>query len=229
MLCQRKNAMNKRMGQPSGLDTRNLLSGINDHRPTVKVHRNNDLINSTLNSSKQHKHSKAMQPTKLKGSRIELWNEKEVVNLMRPKQNQAENVSGKNVNASQSAKNYQKSLAQAQRAEENKNHLIQIFKEFKLNPYLSPLLNQLQTHHKLVYNSGMDSSNDQNSSFNDNSFVRSARLDSCSIDMIRDETEHKYNHRQHHPLNPLQPPDTPHFYRKNMPANPPVTPLLIPH
>jgi hypothetical protein len=100
---------------------------------------------------------------KMTDSKIELWNEAEVANLLTQKQ--SAHSSHKKISIKSSKENLQQSTTKASKLttmtnkssvsidkniEENKNRLIQLFKDFKLNPNLSPLLNQLKLSENFV-------------------------------------------------------------------------------
>jgi hypothetical protein len=167
-----------RMEQKIGFNARNLLSVIDDIRPTVKIHQNSR--NTGLNETSHQRDNIVTNDQKGKAQnmrKIELWNEKEVRSLIQSEQlnSQSNDKIGVHaINRDEALRRFHDDP----NLERNKNNLIRIFKEFKLNPYLSPLIKQLEIHSEL----------------------RNGKSDNNIA-------------------------STPHFYRRNMPENPPVTPM----
>ena len=186
-----------------------------------------------------------MSPNKIKKSlssgtllrtnaRIELWNEKEVVNLIRPKQSKSVNDTIKQASI-MSRKSYDKPLQQ-QTLLENKNRLIQIFKDFKLDPYLSPLINHLNAQVALNHNNNSINNNNNRAYSNHDSSNESHEAILIEQSLLENSAKLRHNsfgqtdkvngkRPQFHIHIPQQPPMTPAFY-KNLPDNPPATPLF---
>ncbi len=138
-----------RMDQHLGFNTRSLLTVIDDIRPTIKIRQNSrssEFSCPTSETSRSIDKIGKKNPHNMK--KIELWNEKEVRSLIQPQEltsnsNESANILSNNRN--QSIRNY----CDGSNMVEKKNNLIRIFKEFKLDPYLSPLIKQLQAHSEL--------------------------------------------------------------------------------
>lgn len=160
---------------------------------------------------------------KTKNERIELWNEREVVNLIRPK-HQCQSVTDNiKQNSMMSRKSYDKPIQQ-QSLLENKNRLIQIFKDFKLNPYLSPLINHLNAQVNYAANTNNNeasSSNEASLTSSDQSLIESSTRFRASFNNPDKDLKPQF-----HIHIPHQPPMTPSFYRNPLPDNPPVTPMI---
>ena len=155
------------------LDSKRFVNCLNQLRPTVKVERApnySDIINEAIEQASSHRLSRHMSKKYSNRSKVELWKEKEVMDMInRPhvvvKQDKppAHVIVNKNVTIEKTV-------------EDNQTRLINLFKEFKLNPDLSPLLmNKLD------------------------------RQSNGSVENTK--------------------PETPLYYRRPMPTNPPVTPL----
>lgn len=188
------------------IDTKNFIDCLNDVRPSVVLDRGNDHCEMIQEINRSHKKDnkrviKSSKGTRKAHSRIELWKEKEVINLIKPTLDTSSNNNAFSNSKSTSIRGSAKDL---NAAEHNKNRLIKIFREFKLDPYLSPLINQLQNHSQMMLNESMNNSMDQTEKY--------YRQQST--------TPHFYRQLKQ------KPPSTPQFYRKNLPANPPVTPLM---
>lgn len=162
---------------------------------------------------------------KTKNERIELWNEREVVNLIRPKHQSQSVTDNIKQNSMMSRKSYDKPIQQ-QSLLENKNRLIQIFKDFKLNPYLSPLINHLNA--QVNYAATINDNNEHNSISNEASLISSDQslLESSTRLRASFHNPEKDLKPQFHIHIPHQPPVTPSFYRNPLPDNPPVTPMI---
>ena len=159
------------------LDSKRFVNCLNQMRPTVKVERQpnySDIINEAIDQASGYRsnprQSRHMTKKYSYRSKVELWKEKEVMNII----NQP-NVGVKQEKPLQGFVN--KSVNIEKNLEDNQTRLINLFKEFKLNPDLSPLL--------------MNKLGDQANGSGEN------------------------NNK----------PQTPLYYRRPMPTNPPVTPL----
>lgn len=150
-MCSRKSVKYSKINSQVVLDTKHFINGINDLRPTLKINSNftpEYQCPETRGTSNPYKKS-TLKSQHLKDKKIELWNEKEVINLIKPKTQSSSSKASLSNSTSQASKSTINAFLSDQTADANKNRLIQIFKEFKLNPYLSPLINQLQTHSDL--------------------------------------------------------------------------------
>lgn len=253
VFCGRQKLSSMRQNQSVGVDTRNFINGLNEHRTTVKVQRGFEKYPNMItdeNRTPLQKTTSNIKCIKNKFTRkidnkiynkdnnrqkIELWNEKEVLSILKKPESENNNNINSNSHLNSINQTKQKNVPNFQSPEKSvitqksyidehsildqKQRLIQLFKEYRLDPYLSPLVNQLhQTHSKLINDNNLQKCEMNNTYIT--SVTNISDLSSNSNTNINRGSSHFRIHL------PPKPPVTPQFYKKNFPDNPPVTPMF---